>query len=75
MYLIIYVIDSNQEWIIGQNRKQQRFEIISKIKSTWEPKDFLKLPVLQPFLPFMEETYSYEYDEKPDYNKLVYLLQ
>jgi hypothetical protein len=53
---------------------QAEFQRIKKLKNTMPIKDLCESPEARTLLPFLEEIFSYEFDQAPDYKKLRKML-
>jgi len=54
---------------------QAEFKRIRELKNNMTPKMLCESPEAQTLLPFIEEVFSYKFEQAPDYEKLKNALQ
>jgi hypothetical protein len=74
VYLLIYLVDSKLPWINREVPEAGMYRYISKFKRERQLQEFLtdKSKMMQPLLQIAN---LLEFDEKPDYRKMKFLLQ
>lgn len=71
----MFLIDPMQPWIFEQSNELVSIEEIKRHKLSLDPKKLLSKPRIQILIPILEEAYTYSFEQKPNYNKLIFLLQ
>ena len=77
-YNLIWMLEPNNSWL-GEKGKMsninQALEETKENKLKLDPKEVCSPKRTQFLIKFCEEIYSYGYDEQPNYNKLIFLLE
>lgn len=80
-YLLLYIIDGDLLFLAKDGDTQQEvaddkqfnqieFQRIRELKNNMSPKMLCESLEAQTLLPFIEEVFSYEFEQAPDYDKL-----
>lgn len=77
-YLLVYLIDGDLPFIIPRNRnldRREEFDAIKELKENLVPEEFCKSKeASRHLLSFVKAVLELDFDEKPDYNRLRFLL-
>lgn len=84
-YLMLYLVDGDLAFLTndgegsqaeaaGGQFNQAEFQRIKTLKNKMTPKQLCESPEALTFLPFLEEVFSYTFDQKPNYDKLKLML-
>ena len=83
--MLLYLIDgdlaflsrdeeSQNDNVDDKNFNQAEFKRIKKLKNSLAPRELCESPEALTLLPFIEEVFSYGFDQTPDYFKLATIL-
>lgn len=83
-YLMLYLIDGDLAYLTKDGNDDQddnesqfnqaEFQRIKELKNNLTPKDLCESPEALTLLPFIEEVFTYEFDQTPNYDKLREIL-
>ena len=84
-YLLLYLIDGDLAFLTKEGSSQNdnvdekqfnkaEFQRIKQLKNKMTPKMLCESPEALTLLPFIEEVFSYEFEQAPDYSKLSSML-
>jgi hypothetical protein len=84
-YLLLYLVDGDLAFLTKEGDSEAdnaddkqfnhaEFQRIKALKNKMTPKALCESPEALTFLPFLEEVFSYEFDQAPDYGKLRNML-
>ena len=72
----MFLRDSETYWAIHENGYDEpNFHYVRELKCNSTPKQFCYGKRIEIFGDILEEAYSYEYEEEPNYGKLKFMLK